>query len=222
MWTTIECSLMCSATVETLSPPPRHSHVATASRHHSGGARVFSPACRPAPRNSPPRSTVLFTGTAGDSRKLDAAFRASLLGERPLSVDPAHWILTVLPSLSPAAVTMRLLVFVFLPAFVLANDLDEEVGSVLFYPAPVCFSRLLHRLIKEGISAEPAPDIRALRAARPHPLLPTAARGFPPIGPGPDAHNGVLTYSARTLRICAHNLATPIFFLHNLRSRAIL
>ncbi|KAL1511505.1 hypothetical protein AB1Y20_006302 [Prymnesium parvum] len=106
---------------------------------------------------------VVFGGVAGDHRKLDAAFRKSLVGEGPLSVDPVHWMLTVLPSLSPTAVTMRLLVFVFLPAFAFADDLDQEVGSVLFYPAPnIAFSRLLHRLVKEGISAEPVPDARSL------------------------------------------------------------
>ncbi|KAL1527349.1 hypothetical protein AB1Y20_016019 [Prymnesium parvum] len=116
-----------------------------------------------APRVAKLPANVVFNGTAGDSRKLDATFRASLLGEGPLAVDPAHWILAVLPSLTPVAITMRLLIFVFLPAFVFADDLDQEVGSILFYPAPLSLSRLLHRLVKEGISAEPVPDARALQ-----------------------------------------------------------
>ncbi|KAL1528604.1 hypothetical protein AB1Y20_009942 [Prymnesium parvum] len=60
----------------------------------------------------PPRvaklpANVLFGGTAGGHRKLDAAVRSSLVNEGLLSVDPAHWILEVLPFLSPAEVTMR-------------------------------------------------------------------------------------------------------------------
>ncbi|KAL1528373.1 hypothetical protein AB1Y20_009725 [Prymnesium parvum] len=174
----------------------------------------------------PPRvaklpAEVLFNGTAGDHRKLDAAFRASLVGEGPLAVDPVHWIFTVLPSLSPAAVTMRLLVFVFLPAFVFADDLDQEVGSVLFYPAPLCCSRLLHRLIKEGMSAEPVPDVRALRARvlSHSAMLPLAFRllarasvvvvkvppssvlasMFPLMFRGADEHNGALATFLATL-----------------------
>ncbi|KAL1504476.1 hypothetical protein AB1Y20_010881 [Prymnesium parvum] len=118
----------------------------------------------------PPRSApklpghVLFSGVAGDHRKLDLAFRRSLVEEGPLSVDSAHWILTVLPFLTPAAVTLRLLVFVFLPAFVLDPGLDQADGCLLFYPSLLSVSRLLHRLVKEGMSSEPLPDVRSLRA----------------------------------------------------------
>jgi len=100
-------------------------------------------------------TNVVFSGTAGDHRKLDAAFRRLLVDEGPLSVDSAHWILTVCPFLGPASVTMRLLVFVFLPAFIFDVDLDQAPGSVLFYPAPLSVSRLLHRLLKDGMSSEP-------------------------------------------------------------------
>ncbi|KAL1499775.1 hypothetical protein AB1Y20_012461 [Prymnesium parvum] len=174
-----------------------------------------------APRVAKLPASVVFNGTAGDSRKLDATFRASLLGEGPLAVDPAHWILAVLPSLTPVAITMRLLIFVFLPAFVFADDLDQEVGAVLFYPAPLSLSRLLHRLVKEGISAEPVPDARALRErvlehaarlplafrllAREHvvvvkvPSSCVLASMFPLMFRGPDAHNGVLATFLATL-----------------------
>ncbi|KAL1522728.1 hypothetical protein AB1Y20_017703 [Prymnesium parvum] len=109
----------------------------------------------------PPRapklpSHVIFSGVAGDHRKLDLASRRSLVEDGPLSVDSAHWILTAVPFLTPSTVTLRLLVFVFLPAFVLDPDLDQAEGCVLFYPALLSFSRLLRRLlapVPEGLRA---------------------------------------------------------------------
>jgi len=166
-------------------------------------------------------ANVLFSGVAGDHRKLDAVFRRSLVEDGPLSVDSAHWILTVLPFLAPSAVTMRLLVFVFLPAFVLDPDLDQADGCVLFYPAPLSVSRLLHRLIKDGMTSDPLPDVRSLRARvlDAASRLPATARALsrsnvvvvaapPPcvLAPllplmfrGADGHNGVLATFLATL-----------------------
>lgn len=164
--------------------------------------------------------TVHFRGVTGNSRVLDAAFLASLSREGPLRTSSAHWLFQVLPSLTQDDVTLRLLIFIFVPALVFAADLDEAVDAALFAPSPYFVSRFLSRLLKAGLTDAVADSVvevreRVLETAR---AMPTADRllsrsdvftvstrssALAPVIPlmyrGADEHNGVVATFLSTL-----------------------
>ena len=115
-----------------------------------------------------PASQWRWRGTAGDSDANNVAFRNSLLGPGPLTVSTNHWLAVVLASqLPPAlanrvAVTMRLTIFVFLPAIRLA---PSSLQTLLpYYPLLKRMGKFLQALLDAGMPFDELPSATEARA----------------------------------------------------------
>ena len=112
-----------------------------------------------------------FSGTAGDARTLNNAFLSSLTGPGMLRIHPDHWLNSVMPgSFDTAAgpggvawsfVSMRLLLYLFLPSLIFTDALDAT--HLPFFPAPAFLSRFLFELLHAGMVLTPCSDWKDVR-----------------------------------------------------------
>ena len=112
----------------------------------------------------------LLRGSVGNARVADALFLNSLTGDGVMWAAATFWLALVIPHClssvsSPAGmydVSMRLMIYVFLGAMILADDLDRL--PLPYFPLPSAFAKLIFRLVKAGMPGEKLKDARAARA----------------------------------------------------------
>ena len=94
---------------------------------------------------------VLCKPTAGLAQPPNDAFLATLMGEGPLKVAATFWLHQLLPThaLGVELASLRLLLFVLLPAFVFTPALDA--GCAVFFVLPFDLSRLALKLLRKGM-----------------------------------------------------------------------
>ena len=147
-------------------------HVAHGSRLHPDPRTRTDPLrCAAAPLSwifdrviPPARATdaeVDFSGVAGGAMKHGAVFLASLTNDGPLKVGRSHWLASALakymgPVVPPATkrnTSMRLIVYVFLPAFIFDAALDDL--PLPFWPLLARGAKLLRALLDAGMPSAP-------------------------------------------------------------------
>ena len=112
---------------------------------------------------------VDFTGVHGKAMANSALFLASLTNAGPLKVGRTHWLAQVMakhlgPAVPPSSkidVSMRLVVYVFLPAFVFDDALDNL--PLPFWPLLARVAKLLRALLNAGM---PSADVGLPRQAQ--------------------------------------------------------
>ena len=105
---------------------------------------------------------VDFSGLAGNAMRNTPNFRASLAAAGPLFVGPGHWLALVGASWLPAPgslgaasrpADMRIVVYVFMPAFVFTDALNAQ--PLLFWPFLAVVAGLLRALLDAGMPKDP-------------------------------------------------------------------
>ena len=109
-----------------------------------------------------------FSGTAGDAIAVNPAFLKSFVDDGKLKIHSDHWLNSVMPnSLTPAnnpsslLVSMRLLIYLFLPCLSFTPALDA--AALPFFPLPDFISRFLHELLTSGMASTPCSDWKEVR-----------------------------------------------------------
>ena len=114
-------------------------------------------------------SEVDFYGVLGNAMTNGAQFKGSLTNDGPLKLGRSHWLGSALAKyLGPVAVpatrlntSMRLVVYVFMPAFVFEDALD--VVPLPFWPSLARVAKLLRALLDVGL---PSADVGLPRQAQ--------------------------------------------------------
>ena len=112
---------------------------------------------------------VNFYGVLGNAMTNGAQFKGSLTNDGPLKLGRSHWLGSALAKyLGPVAVpatrlntSMRLVVYVFMPAFVFEDALD--VVPLPFWPSLARVAKLLRALLDVGL---PSADVGLPRQAQ--------------------------------------------------------
>ena len=108
-----------------------------------------------------------FYGMAGNAVTNGAAFRNSLADAGPMQVAASHFLAVTCLALLPPVVsgridiTMRIVCFVFMPAFIFSAALDSRRG--IFYPLPAKVATLIRTLVAGGISMDAVESFKELR-----------------------------------------------------------